>query len=141
MKFFVGIDGGSRGNPGPAALGVVIRDETGKVVRKDSHYLGTATNNFAEWSSLDHAVDILIELAREHGPVEADVQADSQLVVRQWNGVYRIKEPTLRRIALKIRKKLQAHPEITLRLHHVKREYNKEADALVNRVLDKYSKQ
>lgn len=140
MKFYVGIDGGSRGNPGPAALGVVIKDDAGNTIKEESRYLGTATNNFAEWSSLDCAVDLLIGLAKEHGRIEADVQADSQLVVRQWNGTYRIKEPTLRVIALKVREKAQAHPEISLRLRHVKREYNKEADALVNRALDKYSK-
>ncbi|MDD2553950.1 MAG: reverse transcriptase-like protein, partial [Desulfotomaculaceae bacterium] len=97
MKFIVNVDGGSRGNPGPSAAAMVITDEDGKVVATKSKFLGTGlTNNFAEWSALEGAVNALVYMAGEYDGLTAEVLADSELVVRQFNRQYKIKEPSLR---------------------------------------------
>src|SRR6266581_7301541 len=85
-------DGGARGNPGPAAYGVVIHDAAGKNVAALSQYLGRQTNNFAEYQALIAA----LEYAIEHGPKALKVVSDSELMVRQMKGIYKVKEPTLR---------------------------------------------
>jgi ribonuclease HI len=140
LKVYVNIDGGSRGNPGPAAAGMVITDEEGGVIATKSKFLGPkVTNNFAEWSALEGAVAALTHLAGEKG-LEAEIRADSQLVVRQFNRQYRIKEPTLREIAERVWKNLAAVPGLKVILKHVPREENTAADAAVNRELDNYQK-
>lgn len=139
MKVFVNIDGGSRGNPGPAAAGMVITDGEGGVIATKSKFLGPrVTNNFAEWSALEGAVTALTHLARQKGELEAEIRADSQLVVRQFNRQYRIKEPALREIAERVWRNLAAAPGLKIHLKHVPREENAAADAAVNRELDKY---
>lgn len=139
MKVFVNIDGGSRGNPGPAAAAMVITDMEGGVIATKSKFLGSkATNNFAEWSALDGAVIALTHLAGQKGGLEAEIRADSQLVVRQFNRQYRIKEPALREIAERVWKNLAAAPGLKMHLKHVPREENTAADAAVNRELDRY---
>lgn len=139
MKVIVNIDGGSRGNPGPAAAAMVITGEDGKVLATKSKFLGAdKTNNFAEWSSLEGAVTALVHLSRQYGSLEAEVRADSELVVRQFNRQYKIKEPTLRVIAERVWKKISEAPGLSLTLKHVPREENKLADAAVNRELDAY---
>lgn len=139
MKVFVNIDGGSRGNPGPAAAGMVITDGQGALIATKSKFLGTnVTNNFAEWSALEGAVTALTHLARQQGELEAEIRADSQLVVRQFNRQYRIKEPALREIAERVWKNLAAVPGLKVSLKHVPREENTAADAAVNRELDNY---
>ncbi|MEW6727441.1 ribonuclease HI family protein [Desulforudis sp. 1088] len=140
IKLRVEIDGGSRGNPGPAAAAIVVRDPDGKVLMERSQFLGRTTNNVAEWASLEMAVRTLIAVARKYGPVEAAVQADSQLVVRQFNGDYRIKDAGLQQIAGRVRRLLLEHPEVKVRLVHVPREENRLADTAVNRELDKVLK-
>ncbi len=139
MKVYVNIDGGSRGNPGPAAAAMVITDREGNVLATKSKFLGPElTNNYAEWSALEGAVKALVYLAGQHGELEAEVRADSELVVRQFNGQYKIKEPSLKEIAERIRDDLKKNPAINLTLQHVPREENKLADSAVNRELDSY---
>lgn len=139
LKVIVNIDGGSRGNPGPAAAGMVITNEEGGVIATKSKFLGPkVTNNFAEWSALEGAVTALIHLAGQKGGLEAEIRADSQLVVRQFNRQYRIKEPALKEIADRVWKNLTAAPGLKVMLKHVPREENKAADAAVNRELDNY---
>ncbi|NLI11241.1 ribonuclease HI family protein [Pelotomaculum propionicicum] len=139
MKIFVNIDGGSRGNPGPAAAAMVITDGEGKVLATKSKFLGpNMTNNFAEWSALEGAVNALAHLSGEHDELEAEVRADSELVVRQYNRQYKIKEPTLREIAERVWESVAITPRLKLVVRHVPREENKLADAAVNRELDEY---
>src|SRR6476469_9441100 len=85
-------DGGARGNPGPAGYGVAIHDSGGKKVAAISQYLGRQTNNFAEYQALIAA----LEYAVEHGPKAIKVISDSELMVRQIKGIYKVKDPTLR---------------------------------------------
>lgn len=139
MKITVNIDGGSRGNPGPAAAAMVITDEEGKIMATKSKFLGPGlTNNFAEWSALEGAVNALVYLAGEHDGLAAEVLADSELVVRQFNRQYKIKEPTLREIAERVWENLAITPGLKLTVRHVPREENKLADAAVNQELDSY---
>jgi len=140
LKVFVNIDGGSRGNPGPAAAAMVIADGEGNVMTTKSKFLGPKlTNNFAEWSALEGAVAALAYLTGEHeGGLEAEVRADSELVVRQFNRQYKIKEPSLREIAERVWETVAITPGLKLTLKHVPREENELADAAVNRELDSY---
>jgi ribonuclease HI len=139
LKIFVNIDGGCRGNPGPAAAAMVITDEEGKVMATKSKFLGPGlTNNFAEWSALEGAVNAMVHLAGEHDGLTAEVFADSELVVRQFNRQYKMKEPTLREIAERVWESLAMTPGLKLTLSHVPREENKLADAAVKHELDSY---
>lgn len=139
LKIFVNIDGGSRGNPGPAAAAMVITDEEGKVLATKSKFLGPGlTNNFAEWSALEGAVIAMVHLSGENEELTAEVMADSELVVRQFNRQYKIKEPTLREIAERVWEGLAMSPGLKIAVRHVPREENKLADAAVNRELDSY---
>src|SRR6202522_3582085 len=85
-------DGGARGNPGPAGYGVVIQDQSGRKVAALSEYLGHQTNNFAEYQGLIGA----LEYALEHGPKALKLISDSEVLVRQIKGIYKVKNPTLR---------------------------------------------
>jgi len=126
-------DGGSRGNPGPAAYGAVLYDEDGVVIHEASAYLGTSTNNVAEWSGLIAG----LEAALERGIDEIEVRLDSELVVRQLSGAYRVKQAHLQPLHAKakslLRRFAQAH------VAHVRRAENKDADALVNQTLDAHA--
>lgn len=133
MKATLFADGGSRGNPGPAAFGAVLFDANGSVLREISAFLGTTTNNVAEWSGLIAGLETALEL----GVDEIDVRLDSELVVRQLSGAYRVKQPHLLPLHAKAKSLLRkfAHTHVA----HVRREQNKEADALVNQVLDAHA--
>lgn len=121
-------DGGSRGNPGPAAAGsVLIEDDI--VVDTATAYLGIATNNLAEY----HAVILGIDLMHKNALTDCDFYLDSQLVVRQLNGQYKVKHPDM---IMKYREVQQAMSGLNLRFHHVPRAENTEADAAVNQCLD-----
>jgi len=139
-QVYVNIDGGSRGNPGPAAAAVIVSDGEGRVLAEQTRYLGRVTNNVAEWAALEDAVELLVRMTREHGPLHAVVRADSQLLVRQFNGEYRIKNRALQRAALRVREKLAQHPAVRLTLRYVPREENAAADRAVNRELDRVLK-
>ncbi len=131
-KFLViNTDGGSRGNPGPAGIGVVIRDaDTGEVVFAHGGYIGHATNNVAEYKALLKAV----ETARDLQATELQIHMDSELIVRQMLGQYKIKQPVLQELAGEVIKVLKSFQKYSF--SHVRREFNKEADALVNQALD-----
>ena len=127
------IDGGARGNPGPAAYGVVIRDAGGAVVARLTKYIGRATNNVAEYYGLIAALDY----AQSHGIRALCVESDSELLVKQMRGQYKVKSLELRPLFERARKMAQAFE--SFRLDHVYRERNAEADALVNQALDEVS--
>lgn len=122
-------DGGSRGNPGPMAIGGVVVDDDGKVLKEVSEYLGVGTNNQAEYTALYRT----IEEALKFKPKEVDCYMDSELAMKQMNGIYRIKDAYLQKMAAKIRDLTKNTP---VRYHHVRREKNKHADRLVNLALD-----
>ena len=128
------IDGGSRGNPGPAAYGVVIRDPRGEVIARLKKYIGHNTNNVAEYFALIGALDY----AQTHGIRALRVESDSELLVRQMRGQYRVKSEDLRPLHERAKKMAQAFE--FFRIDHVLRERNREADKLVNEALDETSR-
>jgi ribonuclease HI len=124
-------DGGARGNPGPAGFGVVIKDETGRKVAALSEYLGHQTNNFAEYQGLIAA----LEYALQHGPKALKLISDSELLVRQIKGVYKVKNATLQDLHARA-KALIAKLE-WFSIGHAFREHNQEADRLANEAMDR----
>ena len=124
-------DGGARGNPGPAGYGVVIKDESGRKVAALSEYLGHQTNNFAEYQGLIAA----LEYAIEHGPKALKLISDSELLVRQIKGIYKVKNPTLKDLHGRAQE-LIAQLE-WFSIGHALREHNQEADRLANEAMDK----
>ncbi|MCX7021027.1 MAG: ribonuclease HI family protein [bacterium] len=123
-------DGGARGNPGPAAYGLVLYDADGNELLRRAGRIGRATNNVAEYS----AVIAGLELARQLGLTGLDVYLDAQLVVRQLTGEYRTKDPRL--AELKTRALALARELTRVRFHFIPREENRLADSLVNAALD-----
>lgn len=124
-------DGGSRGNPGPAASGAVILAPDGAVVREIGKFLGRATNNVAEWTALE----IGLQAAIEAGFRRLAVRMDSELVVKQINGEYRVKHPDLQPLHRRVRALIAQFESVDVR--HVRRKENALADAVVNQVLDR----
>jgi ribonuclease HI len=124
-------DGGARGNPGPAGYGVVIQDEAGRKVTALSEYLGHQTNNFAEYQGLIAA----LEYAIEHGHKALKVVSDSELLVRQIKGIYKVKNATLQELHGRA-KQLIAQLD-WFSIDHALREHNREADDLANQAMDK----
>ena len=127
------VDGAARGNPGEAGCGAVICDEHGQVVKELSRYLGRTTNNVAEYEGLLMGLNALIQLGRK----KICVQSDSQLLVRQLNGEYRVKDEKLK--LLYQRAMTLLHRFDSYRILHVYREMNKAADRLANRGIDEAS--
>jgi ribonuclease HI len=123
-------DGGSRGNPGPAASGAVLYDEHGTVLREVGTFLGVTTNNVAEWTGLLTGLEAAIEL----GVKELAVRLDSELVVKQLSGAYRVKNEGL--IPLHARAKVLLRSFAHVDIRHVPRKQNAAADAVCNQVLD-----
>jgi len=130
MKLIINADGGSRGNPGPSASGVVIYDEKGKLIEKFGKFLDKQTNNYAEYMGVIIAMEKAIEL----GADELEFKLDSELLVKQLNREYKVKSESLAQLFLKIHN-LQANFKKVV-YKHVYREQNKEADEMVNKVLD-----
>jgi ribonuclease HI len=124
------IDGASRGNPGPAGIGVLFLGQDGTVVERLCRGIGTATNNVAEYSALLLA----LERATALGVKELDVYSDSELLVRQLLGRYQVKHPALRPLFAVARDRIASLRHFGI--HHVPRELNAEADALANRGID-----
>ena len=124
-------DGGARGNPGPAGYGVVIKDESGRKVAALSEYLGHQTNNFAEYQGLIAA----IEYAIKHGPKALKLISDSELLVRQIKGIYKVKNAVLQDLHGRA-KELIAQMD-WFSIGHAFREQNQEADQLANDAMDK----
>jgi len=126
-------DGASRGNPGDASLGLVLKDEHGKTLQTASEYIGIATNNTAEYRALIRGLELSLAFEPEH----LDCYLDSQLVVRQMTGVYKVKHKGI----IPLVKEAQALCNKLLPgevcFHHIPRTENREADALANAALDK----
>ena len=124
-------DGGARGNPGPAGYGVVIQDQSGRNVAQLSEYLGRQTNNFAEYQGLIAA----LEYALEHGPKALKLISDSELLVRQIKGIYKVKNLTLRDLHGRAQQLISQLEWFSI--GHALREHNQEADRLANQAMDK----
>ena len=129
-RFRAAIDGGSRGNPGPAAWGVAILDENGLCLEGHAGTIGRATNNVAEYRALLEA----LRLAEESGARAVTIFSDSELIVRQIRGLYRVKHPDLKPLFQEAKKLIARFG--TFRIRHVRREQNRHADGLVNAALD-----
>ncbi len=131
MRLITYTDGGSRSNPGPAASGIVIKNESGEILAAYGEYLGVATNNVAEYSAIISA----LKKARELGATEVECLADSKLVIEQLSGNWKVKEPGLQKLWLEAWNLLQGFKDYKLK--HILRAKNSEADAEVNKILDK----
>ncbi len=127
-------DGGSRGNPGPSASGFVILDENEQLIEEGGAYLGITTNNQAEY----HAVRLALEAALKHNIEQIQFRLDSMLVVNQMVGLYKIKSRDLWPIHERIKALIQHFKYV--KFTHVRREFNKEADAMVNKILDEHTR-
>lgn len=124
-------DGASRGNPGEAGIGVLVTDETGRIVKKIARYIGRATNNQAEYEALLAG----LEAAHESGAEGISVLSDSELLVRQINGVYRVKNPELKVMHAKAVSIMKGFRRVSVK--YVPREQNAHADAFANEAIDK----
>jgi ribonuclease HI len=127
-------DGASRGNPGPAALGVVIEDDQGMRLRTFHRYIGSATNNIAEYQALIDGLKAVLDWK----PDRLEVYLDSKLVVEQVNGNYRVKNPELQKLISRVMELKGQFPEVAIK--HVEREKNRGADMLANMALDAQAK-
>ena len=126
-------DGGARGNPGPAGYGVAIKDNTGKKIAGLSEYLGHQTNNFAEYQGLIAA----LEYAVDHGPKALKLVSDSELMVKQIKGIYKVKNETLQELHARAKQLIAKLDWFSI--DHALREHNQEADRLANEAMDKGS--
>jgi ribonuclease HI len=130
MKLVVNVDGGARGNPGPAAIGVVVSDADGNVIDELAEPIGVATNNVAEYRALLRGV----EWARGLGADELEIVGDSELVARQLTGAYKVKHPAMKPLYEEAIAALRSFAG--WRIRTVPRSANARADELVNRALD-----
>lgn len=130
IKLVINTDGGSRGNPGPGAIGVVIKSAEGTLLKEFGRFIGHVTNNQAEYQALIEALQEATELNAK----EIEFNLDSELVVKQINGEYKVKDEKMKGYYTKV-KSLEGNFEKVI-YKHVYREKNKEADSLVNQALD-----
>ena len=130
MRLTVHVDGGARGNPGPAAIAAVVSDADGEIIHEASETIGRATNNVAEYKALLLGIERGLML----GATELDLVGDSELIVKQVQGKYKVKDAGLKRLHAEAREKLAGAGAWSIR--HVRREHNAEADRLVNEALD-----
>lgn len=135
QEWTIHTDGGARGNPGPAGIGVVIYDEEGSEKDVVSEYIGEATNNVAEYTALLRALEHAQTLAEDSKGVKITVKLDSQLAERQLNGAYKVKDATLKIYFEKVKKLAEEFSLVTY--EHVRREENKRADELANEAMDR----
>ena len=136
-KLIVYTDGGSRGNPGPAAIGVVIRDATGNLIKEYGEKLGTKTNNEAEYEAVIFALKKIKQLfgKEKTAKMEINFKMDSEFVMKQLNGEYKIEEERMQPLFIAVWNLKLEFGKVTF--SHVPREKNKEADRLVNAALDR----
>lgn len=127
-------DGGSRGNPGEAGIGVFIKDEK-QALAQIGKKIGIATNNVAEYAAVIEALSWILENREKLNDSQINFFMDSQLIYSQIIGIYKIKNDNLRKLLFKIREK-EAEIKLDINYNHIPREKNKEADALVNMALD-----
>jgi ribonuclease HI len=135
MKLIIHSDGGSRGNPGPAAYGFVILDENEEIVLDGGKYLGTATNNEAEYQGVIAALETLLTFQKLSEVESLTIKLDSKLVVEQVLGHWKVKEVRMVPLVQRVRELLTALP-VPYMLQHVPRTENKKADIIVNQTLD-----
>ncbi|OGL66519.1 hypothetical protein A2856_02400 [Candidatus Uhrbacteria bacterium RIFCSPHIGHO2_01_FULL_63_20] len=133
MKLITYSDGGSRGNPGPACGGAVVKKADGEILEAVSKYIGRATNNVAEYTG----IIIALEAAKRHGATEVEMRMDSELAVKQLKGEYKVKNPDLAKLFMQVHNLMLGFKKVTFK--HVRREQNTEADAAVNACLDAHS--
>ena len=131
-KYLLYTDGAARGNPGPAGAGAYICTDDGEIVAEIAEYVGETTNNVAEYRALLAGLKRLVHL----GINEAEILADSELMVRQLQGRYRVKHPNLRPLYTEAVALLKKIPRCSIR--HIVREKNKEADRLANQAIDEH---
>ena len=131
MKAKLWTDGGARGNPGPAAFGYVLEDDGGTVLAAHGEAIGIATNNVAEYRALIAGLERAVEV----GVRELDVISDSELLVKQMKGEYRVKNEALRDLSVQASRLSRRIPRV--RWNAVRREHNELADRLVNEALDR----
>ena len=142
MTYTIHVDGGSRGNPGPSAAGFIVEDEQGTTVHRQGIFLGRLTNNQAEYHGVVAAFQWLCHHIKRRGsaPASIFVILDSELLVNQLIGVFKIKSPELRQLAIRA-KSLELSLGIPVSYRHVRREENTNADRLVNIALDQSEKE
>ena len=131
MSLVIHIDGGARGNPGPAGAGVVIRTEDGRPIHEAGYFLGTQTNNAAEYLALIRA----LQRVSRYDPQPIAICSDSELLVRQLTGQYRVKNPGLQQLFHEVQVLLLRVSCWTMK--HVRREHNRRADELANLAMDR----
>jgi ribonuclease HI len=130
-RILIYTDGAARGNPGPSGLGAILRDaQTGEVLAELARFLGIRTNNYAEWTAVEDALQEALRLGATH----VDLRMDSELVARQITGRYRVKHPDLKPIHASVMAMLGQLTGYTV--GHVPRELNKDADRLSNVAID-----
>jgi ribonuclease HI len=130
VKVVVNVDGGARGNPGPAAIAAVVQEPGGAVLEERGERIGAASNNVAEYKALL----LGIERAAALGASEVELVGDSELIVKQVKGEYKVKHAGMRELHAQVKRALQDFESWSIR--HVRREQNAEADRLVNEALD-----
>ena len=129
-KLIIYADGGSRGNPGPSGIGVVIQDDKGKTVNELNKYIGIATNNIAEYNAVIYGLqEALIQRADK-----VELRLDSELVAKQLNGEYKVKSEEIKPLFLQALHLISGFKNIVIK--HIKREENSEADKLVNKAIN-----
>jgi ribonuclease HI len=131
MTILAYTDGASRGNPGESGVGIVLKDELGNVIESHFGYIGQATNNIAEYTALATCLRLVKKIECDH----LVVHSDSELMVRQLNGQYKVKDKGLKKYFLSIQKILTSSP-FKFAIKHVPRDENREADQLANRGID-----
>jgi len=131
-KVFINADGGSRKNPGPAAIGIIIRDENGNVLDKHSERIGEATSNTAEYKALIKA----LEMAAKHTREEVQIFMDSEFVIKQVTGKYRVKAKHLYPLCQEIKNQEKFFSKVTYNFVNRNNKFQVKADKLVNEALD-----
>lgn len=135
------IDGASRGNPGEAGIGIIIKSEQGNTLYSAAGYSGKLTNNQAEYNAVIAALSkikknpSLLSQDSRHEPYQIVLHSDSELVVKQLNGLYKVKEPELKKLYQQVKELIEAIPA-KIKIIHIKREQNREADRLANTGID-----
>jgi len=133
QSLFIFCDGGARGNPGPAGIGFLIKDSQGRILTEKKEFIGRATNNVAEYQAVIKALETIVQFFPQ--PAFLNFYLDSQLVVNQLSGKFKIKNSGLMALVIKI-KNLEKKVKGLVFYHHIPREKNKQADSLVNQALD-----
>jgi ribonuclease HI len=131
MRVLAFTDGASRGNPGESGIGILLKDASGEVLVSLSDYIGTATNNVAEYTALIRCLELATKIPCSH----LLVHSDSELMVRQVSGKYKVKDAGLKPLFARVRTLLASAP-FTMEMKHVAREENRIADGLANRGID-----